>query len=143
MANIQQYKIDATLNKLVRYEEGVMSRRDWLKLQLSKGSTVHMEMRSKTVWNRRRFNAMNWQEQQAYEKRMETKVPCYELKLKDGGFYDITKTEYDHFQTLQLAEDINTVKHDLSNRIEAGIATEEEIEEDMEAELEFMNKYFN
>jgi len=43
----------------------------------------------------------------------------------------------------QLIEDINTQKNELSKKIEAGIATDEEIREDEEKEFEFFNKYLN
>ena len=45
MANIHQYKIDATLNKVFRYNEGVMSRKEWLNMQRIKGSSVIEEVR--------------------------------------------------------------------------------------------------
>ena len=60
-----------------------------------------------------------------------------------NSFWDITKTEYDYFLNMQLAEDLATDKHDLSNRIEAGIATEQEIADDMAKEFDFFGKYFN
>lgn len=101
----QQAKADKTLDTLVRYDEGVMTRRDWIKMQVDKGATVKMRMESKTVWNRRRFNAMNWEQQQAYEKRMETKVPCFSLHIEEGSYYDITKTEYDYFNSLLKEQD--------------------------------------
>lgn len=141
MANIQQHRINAILDKQMRFDGVIMTRRQWLKKQLSEGATVHEEMRSKTTYNRTRFNRMNWEEQKAYEERMNTKVPCYELKTKDGGYYDITKTEYDHFQELQLAEDIKTEQYSTANRIEAGIATEQEVQEYMDKDFEFFSKY--
>lgn len=139
----QQAKANKTLNMLIRYEEGVMSRREWLKIQLSKGATVTEAIKNRIMFDRRKFNRLCGQEQRDYEKKTEEKVPCYELRLPNqSGYWEITKTEYDHFKDLQLAEDISTAKHDLSNRIEAGIATEEEISADMQSEIEFMNKYY-
>lgn len=38
--NIQDYKKESTLNKIFRYPEGVMSRREWLKMWQVKGATV-------------------------------------------------------------------------------------------------------
>lgn len=43
---------------------------------------------------------------------------------------------------LELEEDINTQKAELSEKIEAGIATDEEINEAMQKEFEFAAKYF-
>lgn len=40
MKTIQEHKKDATLNKVFRYPEGVMSRREWLNMWRIKGATV-------------------------------------------------------------------------------------------------------
>jgi hypothetical protein len=143
--NIQQHKAEATLNKLIRYEEGVMSRKQWLNLQRIKGAYVEESTKNRIQFNRIKYNRMSsYKEQGEYEKKCNEKVVCYELHFPNqNSFWDITKTEYDYFNSLILAEDINTEKYNLSNRIEAGIATEEEIEEDMDKEIEFMNKYFS
>lgn len=144
MKTIQDHKKEATLNKLIRYEEGVMTRREWLKLQLVKGAIVEQSTKNRIDFNRIKFNRMGWSEQAEYEKKCAEKVVCY--KIREAGqssYYEITKTEYDYFLDLQLAEGVNTEKHDLENRIEAGIATEKEINEDMQTEMDFINKYYN
>ena len=43
---------------------------------------------------------------------------------------------------LELEEDINTQKNELSEKIEAGIATDAEIDKAMQKEFEFAAKYF-
>ena len=87
---------------------------------------------------------MNYKEQEEYEKKCDEKIACYKLYLpNEDSYWEITKTEHDHFKSMQLAEDINTEKNDLSNKIETGIATEKEIEEDMNKEVEAINYYLN
>ena len=81
-------------------------------------------------------------EQEEYEKKCKEIVPCYNLHLPgESSFWEITKTEYEHFKALQLEEDINTQKMELSYKIEAGTATDEEIRKDEEGELDFFRKY--
>jgi hypothetical protein len=139
---IQDYKKDAILNKVLRYEEGIMSRRDWLKLWQVKGAEVKEVQEPKVIFNRIKFNRLTGKEQEAYEKSCNEMKIGYRLYISERTSYDINKTEYEHFKALQLEEDINTEKNELSEKIEAGIATDEEINEAMQKEFEFAAKYF-
>ena len=146
MKNAQQALTDKRLDKLMRFEEyGILSRRDWLKLMAVKNGTVNVGKKPMIQYNRLKYNRFgDWKEQQEYERKCNTMIECYELHLPgQSSFWEITKTEYDYFNNMQLAEDINTEKHDLQNRVEAGIATQEEIEKDMQQDIDFMNKYYN
>ncbi len=142
MKSIQDYKKDATLNKICRYPEGTMSRRDWLKMWLVKGATVKEEQEPKIQFNRIKFNRLTGSEQIEYEKKCNEMKTAYRLYISDRTSYDINKTEYEHFKALQLEEDINTQKAELSEKIEAGMATDAEIDEAMQKEFEFAAKYF-
>ncbi len=141
---INDYKKESILNKVFRYPEGIMSRRDWLKTQMIKGAYVLESTKNRIDFDRIKFNRMNWDEQKEYERKCEEKIPCYKLyeKADSNSFFEITKTEYEAFLALQLEEDINTQKAELSEKIEAGIATDEEINEAMQKEFEFAAKYF-
>lgn len=44
---------------------------------------------------------------------------------------------------LEVEEDLLTEKNDMANRIEAGIATPEEIENYMQEDFQFINKYLS
>jgi len=135
--SIQDYKKDATLNKIFRYPEGVMSRREWLNMWRVKGATVEERERrnyaaeeklKQWVHDNREMNSGNenwpptkkWREQRELSKQPIYKIE-YSLILKDGCSYDITKTEFEYFKNMELAEDINTQKNELNQRIEAGI----------------------
>lgn len=137
-------KENKTLDTQVRYSEGVMSRRQWLKMQMIKGATVSEGTKNKVQYNRTKFNRMTSnQEQEEYLQKCAERVICYELHLPgERAFWEITKTEYEHFKALELEEDISTQKYELSGKIEAGIATDAEIDEAMEREFEFAAKYF-
>ena len=48
-------------------------------------------------FNRTKYNRMDGYEQAEYEKKLkETKIQ-YRLFLKDGGFYNVSKTVFDYF----------------------------------------------
>ena len=145
--NIQDYKKEATLNKVLRYEEGIMTRREWLNMMRIKGAYVKESTKNRVQFDRLKYNRMSggiWSNEQAeYEKKCDEKIPCYNLHLpNESCFWEITKTEYNHFNDLMLEEDINTQKNQLSEKMEAGTATDSEIDEAMEKEFEFAAKYF-
>lgn len=145
MKSITQLKAESTLNKLVRYQEGVMSRKDWLKMQLAKGATVEQSVKPQVQFNRIKYNRMS-KGQDEYMKKCNTMVTCFYLNEKVEGNvktgYEITKTEYDYFNNVLLAQDIMTEKMDVAERIEAGIATEEQINNYMQEDFNFINKYY-
>lgn len=97
---IQEYKIESTLKVKVRYSEGIMTRAEWCELQKRNGANVQEVQKSKTKYNRVKYNRMGPAEQEEYERKLNTLVTCYELHLPSGCFYDITKAEYDYFNSL-------------------------------------------
>jgi hypothetical protein len=137
-------KAENSLNVLVRYSDGIMTRRQWLKMQMVKGATVNEGTKNRIQYNRTKFNRMsNDGEQEAYMAKCNEKVKCWELHIPgESAFWEITKTEYNAFLDLQLEQDINTQKNELSEKIEAGTATDQEIDEAMKSEFEFAAKYF-
>lgn len=158
--NIQDYKKDATLNKVFRFEEGVMSRREWLRVKMVKGWQAEIitnrdynkeeKVRNELQERRKHIPTGNpnypstaeWLKDKAV---LEAGIYKTEYTLKDGkgGYsYVITKTEYDYFNNLQLAEDKATEQMNLSHKIEAGIATDQEIDEAMQKEFDYAAKYF-
>lgn len=132
-----------TLNTLVRYDEGIMSRRDWLKLQVCRGAQVEESTKNRIQFNRTKFNRMGSNnDQDEYMKKCNEKVKCYNLRIPgESSFYEISKTEYDAFLNIQLSYDINTQKNELSEKMEAGTATDEEINEAMQDEFNYFAKY--
>ncbi len=152
MAKINDYKKEATLNKTYRYDEGIMTRRDWLKLMNVKGWQAEERTRRNHAAEDKLFT---WCEDQKMivplgnpnypatkhyleEKARLTKgIFKTEYVLVNGNsVYDLTKTEYDYFKGLQLAEDKATEAMELTSKIEAGTATNEEIEQDEQKEFE-------
>lgn len=135
MKNLQEYKKEAILNKKFRYEEGIMTRREWLNMWRVKGATVEESTKNRIQFNRLKYNRMKggiWSnEQEEYEKKCNEMIPCYNLRIPNqSSFYEITKTEYEYFNNMALAEDLATEKSQLS---------EDEI---MAKEFEFAAKYF-
>jgi len=157
MKRIQDYKKDATLNKQFRYPEGIMTRREWLKMMQVKGwqpeeRTIRnyaAEGKLKEWLQKEKMNVPwgnpNYPSTKHYleeKQRLEAGIYKTEYLLKLGNsIYDITKTEYDYFKDLQLSDDILTQKMEISHKIEAGISTKEEENEYMEQDFEFFRKY--
>lgn len=97
----QKGRSEKTLNTLVSYSEGVMTRKKWLELQFKNGSTVEVSTKNRVEFNRTKYNRMScYKEQEEYEKKCNEQVVCYNLNLKDKSFYHITKFEYEYFLTL-------------------------------------------
>lgn len=143
MEKAQNARAEAILNKAFRYNEGVMTRRQWLKYWQVKGAFTQTGTKPKTEFNRDKYNRMNGDEQVIYERKCAETTTGYYLQLPGTTeYYEITKTEYDHFNALRLEEDINTQKYDLQERIAAGIATEDEINDDAQRDVDFCAKYF-
>ncbi len=159
MNNLKQAKAAATLNKIFRYPEGIMSRKEWLNLHRIKGATVK-EVRRRDykaeekiaedlAWQRANvpLGNPNYPSTAAYLKQkaeFEKGIYKTEYRLNIPGqstFFDLNKTEFEYFQALELAEDKATEAMELTYKIEAGIATDEEIEEDEQKEFDFFNKY--
>lgn len=143
MKTLQQHRAAATLAKVFRYPEGIMSRSEWLKYWHIKGATVEEVQVPKIEYNRLKFNRLEGAAQDEYWAKCQEKKQGYSLRLLDGCSYDLTKTEYEYFKGMQLAEDKATEAMELTYKIEAGTATNEEIEEDEQREFEFFNKYCN
>ncbi len=102
MKAAQEARAQKTLNTLMRYEEGVMSRKDWIKLKHRDGNfKVRKEERKKYLFCRRKYNRMNHAEQEVYEKKLEqTKIQCELYHITENSFYDITEAEYNFFNSL-------------------------------------------
>lgn len=128
-------KIEKVLNTKVRYEEGVMTRREWLNMWRVKGATVEESTKNRIQFNRLKFNRMKggiWSnEQSEYEKKCNEMIPCYNLRIpNERSFFEITKTEFEYFNNMALAEDLATEKSQMSE------------DEAMTKEFEFAAKYF-
>lgn len=107
LINAQRARQEKILNTLVNYNTVVMTRKEWLKLQCKEGASVRESTKNKLQYNRIKYNRMSSErEQDEYMKKCDEKVVCYEL-YKDGktSFWEITKTEYDFFNSLLVEQD--------------------------------------
>lgn len=95
----QQARANQSLDKEVRYPEGIMTKREWIVLKKSQGATVEESTKNRVQFNRTTFNRMTFG-QEEYEKKCAEKVPCYNLNETDSSFYHISKAEFDFFNTL-------------------------------------------
>lgn len=128
-------KAEKILDKKLRYEEGIMTRREWLNMWRVKGATVEESTKNRIQFDRLKYNRMKggiWSnEQNEYEKKCNEIIPCYNLRIPNSSsFFEITKTEYEYFNNMVLAEDLATEKSQISE------------DEAMNKEFEFAAKYF-
>ena len=101
MNNLQQIKADKSLDTLVRYPEGVMTKRQWIDLMRNTGATTEQSTRPRIYFNRTKYNRMTGREQEEYERKCEERIPCYNLKpCNSTGYFEISKAEYDYFNSL-------------------------------------------
>lgn len=97
----QQSKINKILDTEMNFDEdGIMSRREWLRLKLNTGATVATTKVSKVRFDRSKYNRLAGKAQAEYEKStQETKL---EYRITYGPYNSkITKIEYDFFLSLQ------------------------------------------
>lgn len=99
-------RTDKILQKKYNFQEGVMTRMEWIQLMVSIGATVKIGTKCPTRWNRTKFNRMDYKEQGAYEKKLAVRVPCYELYRpgQESIYTEITKTEFDFFNQLKTEQ---------------------------------------
>ena len=102
MTAAQNANREKTLNQQVRYREGIMTRKAWIEMQKNNGATVAEYEKTRIQFNRIKYNRMNGWEQAEYEKKCDEKVVAYKLKedAKNDTYFEITKTEYDYFNSL-------------------------------------------
>jgi len=100
ISKAQEAKAKKSLEIIMRYSEGVMTRKEWIELQKTNGAKVEQAYKNRIDFNRIKYNRMGMFEQEEYERKCNEKVPCFKLNLEDNYFHYITKAEFDYFNTL-------------------------------------------
>lgn len=94
-------KTEKLLLVRMRYKEGIMTRGEWLQLKHEQGAQVITEEVPKYIYSRSKFNRMDNRQQEAYELQLkETKQGYFLQEQHSNSRYDITKTEFDCFNSL-------------------------------------------
>lgn len=97
----QEVKAQTHLAGLTRYNGIIMKRSEFLEQLKKDGYTPETAEVPAVQYDRRKFNRMNWQEQQVYEKRLAEKKTEYRAQSNDdSGFFTLTTTEYKYFCSL-------------------------------------------
>ena len=99
---LAQIKATAYLKKLIKTKEwGITSKGERMQKAKAEGWIVEIDKKPSVKYDRRKYNRMNWEEQKEYERKMDILVPEYQLrKPGESTYYEITKTEYEYFNTL-------------------------------------------
>lgn len=95
-----------SLSVTMRYNEGVMTRKEWINLQFKNGATVIESTKNRIDFNRIKYNRLPGgiysNQQDEYEKKCNEVVVCFKLFLKgQTSFFLITKTEFNYFNSLK------------------------------------------
>jgi len=97
---MRKAKDEATLSKQVNYSGyGVMTRKRFIETVLNEGGRLSTEQVKKIKnASRRQYNKMDNREQYEFDKRQQEAglKTEYQIHLKGGSYYEITKAEYDY-----------------------------------------------
>lgn len=101
MANLtaaNQARAEKALNKLYRFDGVVMPLRQYIDQKLVEGATFEVNEVPKYEYNRRKFNAMNWDEQREYQKKLEQTKTEYGLRHSEGKYLlPIPKVVFEYY----------------------------------------------
>ena len=89
-------KKKALLLKPINFRGRLMTKGEMIEEMVRQGGVLKADHFPKYVFSRTAFNRMDGYEQQAYEEKLKTKMP-FAVELPDGSFFEITKTESEHF----------------------------------------------
>ena len=97
LSKANKARASKALDKLYRFSHGVKSMRQ----AIDEGHFVEakIEMVPKVKWNRTKYNRMNGEEQQEYERKMKELKTEYQLWYDDRTFIDVPKAAYDYFNS--------------------------------------------
>jgi hypothetical protein len=94
-------RAEQSLLKPVRIDGGPVT--TWKDLIDKKTFTMAKKVDVPAIkYNRRKFNGMNYQEQEEYERRMKETKPEYRLYTDEETFYEVRKTVYDYYEIQRL-----------------------------------------
>lgn len=95
MNNLKQAQLDKALSAVFRYDTGVMTRRQWLDRY---AVDFISKEEPKYEYNRLKFNAMNAEQQAAYEQRMQQRTVNYYAVAADQSLISIPKIVYEFYK---------------------------------------------
>ena len=94
-------KSEKTLNKLVVFEDVVMTKKQWLNKLFERSYKPEIGSTCPIKYDRVKYNRMSsHKEQQDYEKRLSETVTEYRAKSLSGSYSVLSKTEYDYLDSL-------------------------------------------
>ena len=101
LTKANEVRAQKSLDVKLRYDGVVMTRRNFLIMQKQNGSSAKAELDHPFMFDRIKFNRMRSNEEcRVYEEKYETLVTKYRLYVPDGHYFEITKTEFNYFNSL-------------------------------------------
>ena len=94
LAQANEARLNNALSKLYRYHDGIKT----LKQNLDENATsFEVKTVPKYEYNRRKYNNMDWAEQEAYETKLKQTKTIYVAYYADGSHSDIPKMVYEYY----------------------------------------------
>lgn len=93
-------RLENRLDKLVRYNGGVLTVKEYLHALKDTGHTPEVSEKSSVKYNRAKYNRMGYAEQQEYDRKLEKMAPMYIAINSDRVFNELNKLEFDYFSSL-------------------------------------------
>lgn len=98
----QRARAEQALNKKVKFEGVIMTKREWCDLIMNDGYLPQEETRNRVNYKRGHMNKLMGQDLvDEYMKKCEEIVPCF-VARKEKSSYEISKAEFDYMKTKQL-----------------------------------------
>lgn len=100
MKNISEIRAEQLISQKVNYNGIIMTRAEWCEVLKKEGYKSEVGQKPRVQWNRDKYNRLTGFEQIEYEKRCEEMVASYKLVGPDGPFFEVEKTTFDYFNSL-------------------------------------------
>jgi hypothetical protein len=93
-------RAEQALEKLVKYDGKITTKKKFIEHLISNGYKPEESEKNKVQFDRRKFNRMNYFEQEDYEKKCNEKIKCFLMKNNEGYYHEISKAEFDFALTI-------------------------------------------
>ncbi len=88
-----------SLQNKIRYNGQIMTGAEYIKALYNEGYRPEIGQKPQIEFNRTKYNKMDGWQQEEYEKKCNTMIPCYKA-VKGGTSFLLSKAEFDYMQSI-------------------------------------------